>query len=45
MTDYMSLINFDDSVSLTFCIENEKIMTIGEELEKINGNAYMNGYN
>lgn len=45
MTDYLRLINFDDSVSLTFYTENEKIMAIGEKLEKINEHAYMNGYN
>lgn len=45
MTDYLKLINFDDSVSLTFYIENEKVMAVGEKLEKINENAFMNGYN
>ena len=45
MTEYLKLIKFDDSVLLTFYIDNAKVMSIGEKLEEIDENAYMNGYN
>ncbi len=45
MKDYVKILNFDDCISVTFYIENDNIMSIGEKLEEINANAYMNGYN
>lgn len=45
MKDYVKILNFDDSISVAFYIENDNIMSIGEKLEEINENAYMNGYN
>lgn len=45
MKDYVKILSFDDSISVAFYIENDNIMSIGEKLEAINENAYMNGYN
>ena len=45
MKNYISIIKETEYVSLAFYIEYDKIMQIGEKLEKINENAYMNGYN
>ncbi|MBR3901800.1 MAG: hypothetical protein IKJ60_09695, partial [Ruminococcus sp.] len=41
----ISIEEFEDSISLVFYIENDKVMAIGEKLQEINENAYMNGYN
>ncbi len=45
MPEYISIEEFEDSISLVFYIENDKVMAIGEKLQEINENAYMNGYN
>ena len=45
MSEHVSVIKDEDGVSLSFYIENDEIMQIGEELEQINENAYMNGEN
>jgi len=47
MKDYL-VINKDEelnSLSLVFLIENEKILRIGEKMNELNEEAYMNGYN
>ena len=45
MKDYVSVQKFDDHASIAFYIENDDIMSLGEELEEINENADMNGEN
>lgn len=45
MNDYIKIIESEDNTDVVFYIENEKVMSIGESLEEINENAYMNGYN
>lgn len=45
MNDYLKIIKQDEFIDLIFLIENDNIMAIGEKLEGVNENAYMNGYN
>lgn len=45
MKDYVEIDKFDDCYELDFYIEEDKIMAIGEKLEEINENAFMNGEN
>lgn len=45
MSDYLSVYSDSENISLTFNIENENILKIKCEIEKINPDAYMNGYN
>ena len=45
MQKYVSVIKGDHSISVCLYIEEEKLMHIGEKMEKINPDAYMNGYN
>lgn len=45
MNDYVKILKHDDSIDVVFYIENDNIMALGEKLEEINENAYMNGYN
>ena len=45
MSKYVDVQEFEDSISLAFYIEDEKVMAIGEKLQEINEEAYMNGYN
>ncbi len=45
MCDFINLTSGEEYISLDFYIENEKVMIIGEKMEKINPEAYMNGYN
>lgn len=45
LKDYLKILNCGNSICVTFYIENDDIMSIGEKLEEINKNAYMNGYN
>ena len=46
MKDYVAVIEDEErSISVCFYIEHSKPMEIGEKMEKINDNAYMNGYN
>lgn len=45
MADVVNVIKFDDSISISFNIEDEKILAIGEKMNEINDEAYMNGYN
>ncbi len=45
MSDFIDVTYGEEYISLNFFIENEKIMVIGEKMEKINPEAYMNGYN
>lgn len=45
MQKYVSVIKGDNSISVCLYIEGVKLMRIGEKMEKINPEAYMNGYN
>lgn len=45
MADIVNVNKFDDSISISFNIEDEKILAIGEKMNEINDEAYMNGYN
>ncbi len=45
MKDYVKIGKFDDCYDLAFYIEEDEVMAIGEKLEEINENAYMNGEN
>lgn len=44
--DYLTVFKHDDgSVSICFSIENDIILALGEEMNEIREEAYMNGYN
>lgn len=45
MKDYINIEKLDDCFDLAFYIEAEEVMAVGEKLEEINENAYMNGEN
>lgn len=45
MTDFATKNEHDDQYSVYFNVEDEKVMAIGEKMEAINEEAYMNGYN
>ncbi len=45
MSDYVALLKHEDSISVCFYNEEEKILNIGEKMNEINEYAYMNGYN
>ena len=42
---YVATFSSDEYISVAFYIEKERILKIGEKLNEINENAYMNGYN
>ncbi len=45
MSEYLDVNSDSENISLVFYIDNKKIMQIGNNIEKINPDAYMNGYN
>lgn len=45
MENIVNIYEQDDEITVTFDIENETVMSMGEELNEINEEAYMNGYN
>lgn len=45
MADYLSIIDDGDYISIAFYIEHDNIMAIGDKLNEINEEAYMNGDN
>lgn len=45
MGKYINISENEDYISVTFNIEQDKIMAIGDKLNEINEEAYMNGYN
>lgn len=45
MEEYIHIDEQENCISITFDIEQDKIMAIGEKLNEINEDAYMNGYN
>lgn len=45
MSDFATKHEHDDQVSVYFNIEADKVIAIGQKMEAINEQAYMNGYN
>jgi len=45
MSDFATKNEHDDQTSVYFNIEAEEVLAIGEKMEAINEEAYMNGYN
>lgn len=45
MKEYICINKLDDCIDLVFYIDMKRVMTVGEKLEEINENAYMNGEN
>lgn len=45
MPEYLDINSDKENISLVFYIENKNIMEIGSKIERINSDAYMNGYN
>ncbi len=45
MKKYLNVERLDDNISITFYIEQDEVMEVGNRMEEINSNAYMNGYN
>lgn len=45
MSDFATKHEHDDQTSVYFNIEADEIMAIGQKMEAINEQAYMNGYN
>ena len=43
--NYVAIIETDKHISISFYVENKEILTIGEKMNEINEEAYMNGYN
>lgn len=45
--DYVQIFTYEnsDDLSVYFTIEDEKVMKIGEKMNELNEEAYMNGYN
>ena len=41
----VAIVKSDSSISVCFYIENDKPLKIGEKMNAINEDAYMNGYN
>ncbi len=45
MEDYVIVNNEDGNIGITFYIDQDKILAIGEKMNAICDDAYMNGYN
>ena len=45
MTDYVSIIKGEDSIQICLYNTDPKVMEIGEKMNALNEEAYMNGYN
>lgn len=45
MEEYVSVSKYENSISVVFCNEADKPFNIGEKMNEINEEAYMNGYN
>lgn len=43
--NFAQIDKFEDTITVSFGIEDEKILEIGEKINEINEEAYMNGYN
>ena len=45
MQDYVSISKSGEQISLAFYIEHDKPFEVGEKINELNEDAYMNGYN
>ena len=45
MEEYVKVIKSEDTISVCFYIEHTKPFELGEKMQEINEEAYMNGYN
>jgi hypothetical protein len=45
MSDYVSIVKTQNSLSVCLNIEHDKLLSIGGRMNELNENAYMNGYN
>lgn len=45
MSDYLSIIHYEDEYGVAFMIESDEIFALGERMNAICEDAYMNGYN
>jgi len=45
MTEYNYVAKYEDTISVAFYVSDPKLFPIGKEMEKINKDAKMNGYN
>ena len=45
MADYACTVKHEGSISVCFYIEQDKPLAIGDKMNEINKDAYMNGYN
>ncbi|MDE6434837.1 MAG: immunity 51 family protein [Lachnospiraceae bacterium] len=45
MKEYLNIDKSEDSISICFYIEQEKPFSVGEKMNEICEDAYMNGYN
>ena len=45
MSDYTAIVKHENSISVCFYVERDKPFDIGEKMNEINEEAYMNGYN
>jgi hypothetical protein len=45
MNDYVSIVKTQKSLSVCLYVEQDKLLSIGERMNELNENAYMNGYN
>ncbi len=43
--DYVSIVKHENSLSVCFYLEQDKPFRIGEKMNELNEEAYMNGYN
>ena len=45
MADYIAMIKGEDTVQVCLYVEDAKMLAIGDKMNEINEEAYMNGYN
>ena len=45
MASYATTVKHEDSISVCFSLEQDRPFSIGEKMNELNENAYMNGYN
>ncbi|MBN2771350.1 MAG: hypothetical protein JXR90_11700 [Spirochaetes bacterium] len=45
MKEYVNIIKYEKSLIVSFNIEEDKVLKIGEKMNELNDEAYMNGYN
>lgn len=45
MEDFVKVFTTEDWIHVAFYVDHEKVLVIGEKMNEINEEAYMNGYN